>query len=100
MPLIQVSEFAPPTWEKPLSYVVGWSCCLGWIAGIPACAQICTGLVQGMVLLVYPDANVGQLWQTTLIIFLFLLLTFAFNIYLAKFLPQAESAILILHVVC
>ncbi|KAK5116834.1 hypothetical protein LTR85_009094 [Meristemomyces frigidus] len=94
-----VSEFAPPTWEKPFSYIVGWCCCLGWISGIPACAQICTGLVQGMVLLVYPDADVASLWQTTLFMFAFLLLTFLFNIYAADYLPLAEGVILCLHVI-
>ncbi|KYG41282.1 hypothetical protein M433DRAFT_76159, partial [Acidomyces richmondensis BFW] len=39
-----ISEFAPRNWEKPLSYIFGWLCCLDWIAGIPSCAQICTGL--------------------------------------------------------
>lgn len=92
-----VSEFAPPSFQKPLSYVVGWCCCLGWVSGIPACGQLLTGLVQGLVLLVNPDANVGSLWQTTLLIFLFLFLTFAFNIFLAKYLPIAESTILVVH---
>ena len=92
-----VSEFAPSTYEKPLSYIVGWCCCLGWVSGIPACGQLLTGLVQGMALLINPDANVGTLWQTTLMIFLFLFLTFAFNIFLAKYLPLAESIVLVVH---
>lgn len=28
-----VSEFAPPSIEKQLSYVVGWSSWLGWVTG-------------------------------------------------------------------
>ncbi|KAF2716652.1 amino acid transporter [Polychaeton citri CBS 116435] len=94
-----VSEFAPETFQKPLSFIVGWSCCLGWIAGIPACAQILAGLVQGMVILVYPDADVLRLWQTALMIFAVLVLAFAFNLYLAKYLPLAEGVVLVLHVV-
>lgn len=95
----QVSEFAPRSCQKPLSFIVGWSCCLGWIAGIPSCAQICAGLVQGMVLLVYPDADIRQHWQTTLLVFAFLAITFLFNLYAARFLPLAEGFILMLHVV-
>ena len=50
-----------------------------------------------MVLLLNPDANIGTLWQTTLMIFLFLILTFAFNIFLAKYLPLAEGVVLVVH---
>ncbi|WPG98162.1 Hypothetical protein R9X50_00094800 [Acrodontium crateriforme] len=92
-----VSEFAPPSLQKSLSYVVGWCCCLGWIAGIPACAFQLAGLVQEMVLLGYPDANIQQLWQQTLIVFLFILLTVGFNIFFAHHLPLMEGIILFLH---
>ncbi|CAJ2504313.1 Uu.00g117070.m01.CDS01 [Anthostomella pinea] len=68
-----VSEFAPPTWEKPL--------------------------IHRMVLLVYPDASVASNWQTTLLLFAFLLVAFLFKLYAADFLPLAEGGILILHVV-
>ncbi|KAI6974444.1 hypothetical protein KC355_g11495, partial [Hortaea werneckii] len=51
-----VSEFAPRRYQGPLSYVVGWCCCLGWISGIPACGIQLAGLVQAMILLVNPDA--------------------------------------------
>lgn len=76
----QVSEFAPPSLQKPLSYVVGWSCCLGWIAGVPSCCVQLGGMVQTMVLLVHPDANVSELWQSTLLLYCFLLLAVGFNI--------------------
>ena len=54
---------------------------------------------RGMILLVNPNADVGALWQTTLIIFLFMILAFAFNIYLASYLPLAEGTILVIHIV-
>ncbi|KAK3655719.1 hypothetical protein LTR56_003368 [Elasticomyces elasticus] len=93
-----VSEFAPPSLQKPLSYVVGWCCCLGWIAGIPACGLQLAGLVQAMVILVYPKANVSHLWQTTLLVFLFVLLCVGFNIFFAHHLPLAEGIVLFLHI--
>lgn len=93
-----MSEFAPASWQKPASFLVGWTCCLGWVAGIPACAQILAGLVQGMVLLVYPDATVASLWQTALLIWAIMILAFAFNIFAAKYLPLAESIVLVIHV--
>ena len=64
---------------------------LGLGLGIPACAQLIVSLVQGMALLKNPDANITALWQATLLIFLFLLLMFSFNIFLAKYLPVIEN---------
>ena len=34
-----VSEFAPPSVEKQLSFVVGWSSWLGWVTGTSWTAQ-------------------------------------------------------------
>lgn len=94
----KVSEFAPPRFQKSLSYVVGWCTCLGWIAGIPSCGLQLAGIVQDLVLLVYPDAYVAELWKTTLMVFLFVMLTVGFNMFFARHLPLAEGIILFLHV--
>ncbi|TKA82591.1 hypothetical protein B0A55_01374 [Friedmanniomyces simplex] len=51
-----------------------------------------------MVLLVYPNADVSTLWQTTLMVFLFVLLTVAFNVFFAHHLPLAEGIVLFLHI--
>jgi choline transport protein len=92
-----VSEFAPPSLQKPLSFIVGWCCCLGWIAGIPSCGIQLAGIVQELVVLTRPDLTI-EMWQTTLIIFLFVILTVGFNIVAAQHLPLAEGIILFLHV--
>ncbi|KAF2630415.1 amino acid permease-like protein [Macroventuria anomochaeta] len=93
-----VSEFAPPSFQKSLSYIVGWSAGVGWVSGIPACAQMLSSLVIGMVLLVNPDAQIGELWHVTLIMMLWLFLMVGFNIFLAQHLPLAEGIVLVLHV--
>lgn len=93
-----VSEFAPPSFQKPLSYIVGWSAAIGWVSGIPACAQMLSSLVIGMVLLARPEAQIGELWHVTLIMFLWLFLMVGFNIFLAQHLPLAEGIVLVLHV--
>ena len=93
-----VSEFAPRSFQKPLSYVVGWYCCLGWIAGIPSCGLQLAGLLQEMILLANPDADLSENWQITLIVFLFILLCVGFNIFFAQQLPLAEGIILFVHV--
>lgn len=71
---------------------------MGWVSGIPACAQMLSGLVIGLVLLVNPEAQIGELWHVTLIMFLWLFLMIGFNIFLAQHLPLAEGIILVLHV--
>lgn len=93
-----VSEFAPPSLQKSLSYVVGWSSGVGWVTGIPACAQILSSLVIGMVLIANPEAQIQELWHVTLIMMLWILLMIGFNIFLAQHLPLAEGLVLVLHV--
>ena len=93
-----VSEFAPPRWEKPLSYLVGWTSALGWVTGCPSAAQITGFLVQGLVYLKNADADFSRLWQTTLLIMAFLVAAVLFNLFLAKQLPLAEGIFLIVHI--
>jgi choline transport protein len=94
-----ISEFAPRRLQKPMSFIVGWLCCLGWISGIPACGLQLAGIVQAMVQLTHTPDDYSQLWQATLIVFLFILLTVGFNIFFAQHLPLAEGIVLFLHVV-
>ncbi|KAF1353870.1 amino acid permease-like protein [Delphinella strobiligena] len=93
-----VSEFAPPSIEKHLSYIVGWSSWLGWVTGIPSCAQFLAYLVEGCVLVSYPDADLSGLWIIGLLMWCWLFVAFGFNIYLSHKLPLAEGIVLILHV--
>lgn len=71
---------------------------MGWVSGIPACGQMLSGLTIGMVLIVYPDAPIGELWHVTLIMFLWIIIMVGFNIFCAQHLPLAEGVILVLHV--
>ncbi|KAL8629747.1 hypothetical protein Q9189_004541 [Teloschistes chrysophthalmus] len=93
-----VSEFAPKSVEKPLSYIVGWLALLGWVTGCPSAAQLTSTLVQGLILLKNENANVATLWQTTLFIMIFLIIAVAFNLFLAGKLPLAEGIFLIVHI--
>ncbi|QIW96459.1 hypothetical protein AMS68_001977 [Peltaster fructicola] len=93
-----VSELAPRNMQAFLSYLVAWFSCLGWVAGNPAVAQQVCGLVTQMVLISYPDADIGELWQATLIAMAFMFLAFFFNFFLARRLALAESMILVVHV--
>ena len=53
---------------------MGWFAFFSWVATIPACGQFITGMIQAVILIFHPDANVTALWQTTLIIFVILML--------------------------
>jgi hypothetical protein len=48
-------------------------------------------MVQGLVLLVNPNANVGELWQATLLLYCFVFMAVGFNIFCAQHLPLAEG---------
>ena len=93
-----VSEFAPARFQKPLSYLVGWSSALGWVTGIPSSAQLTSTLVQGLVLLWNPDAKIAALWQTTLFIMAFMVACAMFNISCARALPATEAVFMVVHV--
>lgn len=73
----RVSEFAPPSVQQEASYVTGWFAFFSWVATIPACAHFITGMIQAVILIFHPDAQVTALWQTTLIIFAILMLVSA-----------------------
>ena len=87
----QVSEFAPQSLQQETSYIVGWFAFFAWVANIPACAQFLAGITQGIALIAYPDAEIASLWQTTLLVFAWLVLLFSFNIFAAKYLPLVEG---------
>lgn len=69
------------------------------MTGCTSAAQLTLTLVQGLILLKDENANVGQLWQTTLFIMIFLIVAIAFNLFLAKRLPLAEGIFLVVHIV-
>lgn len=94
-----VSEFAPKTLQKPLSYLVGWTSALGWVTGVPSTAQLTSTLVQGLVLLRNPDASIDALWQTTLFIMAFIVTAVAFNVFCSRALPLTEAVFVFVHIV-
>lgn len=55
-------------------------------------------MVQTMVLLVSPEADISRLWQSTLLLYCFLFLAVGFNIFCAQQLPLAEGILLFVHV--
>lgn len=91
-----VSEFAPASCQKFLSYSAGWMSTLGWLASTASSVFVCTTLIQSLVA-VNNDTFAFPNWQYTLIMLAFLLVTIGFNTWGAPFLPMIETVSLVGH---
>ncbi|KAK7737482.1 hypothetical protein SLS53_006555 [Cytospora paraplurivora] len=92
-----VSEFAPRRYQKPLSYVMGWLCVLGWQTDAASVAYLSGTTIQGLIVLNKPD-YVFQRWHGTLLTMAVAAFGVAFNTLLARKLPMVEGLVLIVHV--
>ncbi|KAK5714442.1 hypothetical protein LTR15_010624 [Elasticomyces elasticus] len=92
-----VSEFAPPQYQKALSYASGWMSTFGWIASVASSVYVCGTQIQAMVNVLQPD-QVMTSWQLTLIMFAIIAITIVFNTVGAKYLPMLETLSLIGHI--
>jgi amino acid transporter len=92
-----VSEFAPASQQKFLSYCVGWLSALGWQAAIAGTAYVSAALILELIAFNNPSF-VAQRWQTTLLMIAIALFGTLFNTFGAKRLPLLEGLVLCLHV--
>ncbi len=92
-----VSEFAPPRVQRLLSYFIGWLGVLGYQVGTTIGAYVAGTLIQGLIILNYPDTYQPQRWHGTLMAMGISVCVALFNIFLAKHLPLVEGIILVLH---
>ncbi|PIG69434.1 amino acid permease [Aspergillus arachidicola] len=93
-----VSEFAPRSCQKFLSYITGWLCAMGWQCAIVSIAFLAGTIIQGLIVLNHDD-YVFERWHGTLLVIAITFFGILFNTFLAKKLPFVEVLILILHVV-
>ncbi|PSK46333.1 Choline transport protein [Elsinoe australis] len=91
-----VSEFAPPKYQKVLSYIVGWLSVLGWQTSVAAVSYLVATEIQGLIVLNQPSYTFER-WHGTLLMIAVASLAALFNILLSKHLPTIEGLILILH---
>ncbi|KAK4546375.1 hypothetical protein LTR36_002052 [Oleoguttula mirabilis] len=92
-----VSEFAPKTSQKILSYIIGWFCVLGWQAGV-AGQSFSVGLqIQGLIAL-NDETYVPQNWHSTLLAIAAVSVCVVFNTFFARKLPLVEGLVMVLHV--
>lgn len=92
-----VSEFAPPSKQRFLSYLTGWVCVLGWHTGIAGCCYTVANMLVGLLAINYPDSYVYQPWHVTLIVIAAALGALLFNTLFAQKLSFIEGIILIVH---
>ncbi|KXL44563.1 MAG: hypothetical protein FE78DRAFT_40726 [Acidomyces sp. 'richmondensis'] len=81
-----VSEFAPPTVKKPLSYLSGWLAGLGWHALIAAASYASGNLILILAQTVHPS-YIPTAWQGTLMTILTAVSATLFVAFAAKALP-------------
>ena len=80
------------------SHSAGWQSIVAWQACLASAAYLGGTIIQGLLVLNYPN-YVFERYQGTLLLYAVMALAVFFNTYLAKHLPKVEGAILIIHVV-
>lgn len=90
--------FAPKSCRNFLSFITGWQCVLSWQACLASAAYLGGTIIQGLLVLNYPNYDFKR-WHGTLLLFSVILLASLFNTYLAKQLPKIEGMVLIIHIV-
>jgi amino acid transporter len=90
------SEFAPPQYQRLLSYASGWLSSLGWLSSIAASYYISATQVQSLVNVYLPELDFTQ-WQLTLMMTAVAVITILLNTIAAPILPAVEIASLFVH---
>ncbi|KAK4665160.1 uncharacterized protein QC763_510710 [Podospora pseudopauciseta] len=91
-----VSEFAPRSSQRFLSFIVGWLSVLGWQVGNPAICFLLAQQIQGLVILNNPS-YVPERWHLTLLVIAILTVCMVLNTLLYRALPLLETLALVLH---
>ncbi|KAK0849254.1 hypothetical protein LTR03_005335 [Friedmanniomyces endolithicus] len=92
-----VSEFAPTSLRKYLSYISGYLVAVGWQGSVCGTAFLAGTIIQGLAIL--NDGTYSpQPYQGTLLVWAVMVFCVFFNIFLAKRLPFVEGVLLIIYV--
>ncbi|KAK5754894.1 hypothetical protein LTS12_015017 [Elasticomyces elasticus] len=84
-----VSEYAPPGYQKPLSYAVGWLCALGWQSAIPLISYTAAQQIIALIATCQADF-VWQSWQGALLTIAFVVFAILFNMFAINLTPIAS----------
>ncbi|KAK0113953.1 hypothetical protein ONS96_014802 [Cadophora gregata f. sp. sojae] len=92
-----VSEFAPRSCQRFVSYLVGWTSVLGWQTGLASLVFLVGTMIQGLLVL-DNDKYIFERWHGTLLVIAITAFCIIFNTVLARKLPMVEGLVLIIHI--
>lgn len=88
---------APPRYKIFSSYIIGWLTSLAWIATVATETIFAGTIVQGILILDYPD-YVSKQWQGTLLSWLIIATAIFINVVTPNLLPKVEAFTMIFHI--
>lgn len=91
-----VFMMAPPKWRIICSYLVGWLTTLAWIATVATETLFAGTMIQGMLVMDYPEYD-SKPWQGTLLTWAVILGCIFINVVIPNWLPRFEAFIMVFH---
>ena len=87
---------APIRYKTVCSYVIGWLTSLAWIATVAIETLFAGTIIQGILVLDYPDYD-DKMWQGTLLTWAVIMVCIFINVVIPSWLPRFEVFILVFH---
>ncbi|KAF2725936.1 amino acid transporter [Polychaeton citri CBS 116435] len=91
-----VYMLAPQKYKRISSYLIGWLTSLAWIATVATETLFAGTIIQGILILDYPDYDDKQ-YQGTLLTWAVILVCIFINVIIPNWLPKFEILILVFH---
>jgi choline transport protein len=91
-----VSEFAPPKYQKILSYISGWTSVVAWQPALAGGLFPVSIMIQALATYQNPTFEMTR-WQVSLLMIGLGFMTIPFNTFWRNALPAFESIVLVLH---
>ncbi|KIV98562.1 hypothetical protein, variant [Verruconis gallopava] len=92
-----VYMLAPKRYKKAASYIIGWLTSLAWVATVATESLFAGTIIQGILVLNYPDYGYER-WQGTLLTWAVILVNVLINVLTPGALPKFEITIMALHI--
>lgn len=91
-----VYMLAPTKYKQISSYMVGWLTSLAWVATVATESLFAGTMIQGLLVLQYPDYEI-KLWQGTLLTWAVIVVNVFINAVIPGFLPKFQLIMMALH---
>ena len=91
-----VYMLAPNRYKKAASYVIGWLTSLAWIATVATESLFAGTIIQGLLVLNYPDYT-SERWHGTLLTWAVIMVNVLINVIIPGALPKFEITIMVIH---